>query len=105
MPTIRAASTPIVGRRDEIDLLLRRWREAATGEGSTVPLLGEAGIGKSRIVRALFDRVGDAQRLGFYCSVHHQNSALYPRISHLQRDAGLRRLDTDARRLARLAQG
>jgi hypothetical protein len=94
--------TPMVDRAEEIDLLLRRWREAATGAGSAVLLSGEAGIGKSRIVRALFDSVGDAQPLGLHCSVLHQDSALYPWICHLQRAVALDDFNADRQRLARL---
>ena len=41
------------GREEELELLLRRWRRAAAGEGQVVLLRGEAGIGKSRLTAAL----------------------------------------------------
>src|SRR5262249_14102447 len=53
-----AGLSPLVGREDELDLLLRRWRRAAAGEGQLVLLSGEPGIGKSRMTAALQERIG-----------------------------------------------
>ena len=50
----RAALTALVGREEELELLLRRWSRAKTGEGQVVLLSGEAGIGKSRLTAALW---------------------------------------------------
>ena len=52
-----AGLTPLVGREEEIALLLRRWQDAKSGEGQVVLLGGEPGIGKSRITRALRERI------------------------------------------------
>jgi class 3 adenylate cyclase len=84
-----AALTPLVGREEEIELLLRRWRRAAEGEGQTVLVCGEPGIGKSRLAAALRDRLGGEEltRLRYFCSPHHQESALYPLIAQLERAA------------------
>lgn len=99
-----AGLTPLVGRDEEIALLLHRWRQAKAGEGSTVLLEGEPGIGKSRIAHTLLDalRGEDHERLRLFCSPHHQDSPLYPAIGHLARIAGFRRTDSNEQRLARL---
>src|ERR1700682_456966 len=67
---LRASTTPLVGRREEIDLLLRRWKRAKGGEGSEVLLSGEPGIGKSRIARSILGRVSGEPhtRLREFCS-------------------------------------
>jgi class 3 adenylate cyclase/tetratricopeptide (TPR) repeat protein len=98
------ALTPLVGRDDELELLGRRWRRARTGIGQAVLLGGEAGIGKSRLVAALQERVeGEPHiRLRYFCSPHHQDSALYPFIAQLQRSAGFDREDTPGARLDKL---
>ena len=76
----RSGITPLVGRENEIGLLLERWDQAKEGDGQVVLLSGEAGIGKSRITEALRERTApDApMRLSYQCSPHHSNSALYP---------------------------
>jgi predicted ATPase len=96
--------TALVGREEELELLLRRWSKAKTGEGQVVLLSGEAGIGKSRLTVALLERLGDEPhtRLRYFCSPQHTDSALYPAIAHLERAAGLRRDDTGEQRLERL---
>ena len=79
--------TPLVGRDSEVALLLERWVQSQDGAGQVVLLRGEAGIGKSRLVEVLRERVisEGATRMVFRCSPYHQNSALYPVIDHLQR--------------------
>ena len=101
---LRASATPLVGRGEEIDLLLRRWEQAKGGEGSVVLLSGEPGIGKSRIAETILERLSGEPhtRLRLFCSPHHQDSALYPSITQLERAAGLRRDDTDEQRLTKL---
>jgi class 3 adenylate cyclase len=93
---LRAASlTPLVGRDEELDLLLRRWRRAASGEGQVVLISGEPGIGKSRLAAALRDRLeGESYtRLRYFTSPHHQDSALYPFVGQLERAALFERED------------
>jgi class 3 adenylate cyclase/tetratricopeptide (TPR) repeat protein len=87
------ALTPFVGREEEIELLLRGWRRAVAGEGQTVLLNGEPGIGKSRLVTALRERLTgeDHTRVRYFCSPHHQDSALHPFIAQLERAAGFTR--------------
>src|SRR5882724_4444061 len=101
---LRASTTPLVGRGEEIDLLLRRWEQAKGGEGSVVLLSGEPGIGKSRIAETILDRLSAEPhtRLRLFCSPHHQDSALYPSITQLERAAGFRRDDTNEQRLTKL---
>lgn len=83
------ALTPLVGRQEEIDLLLRRWDQAKLGEGRVVLLSGEPGIGKSRIAEALVDGLAGEPHacLRYACSPHHSHSPLYPFIAQLERTA------------------
>jgi hypothetical protein len=101
---LRAARTPLVGRDEELAMLERRWQEAKNGEGGVVLLSGEPGIGKSRLAQALVERLSDEPhtRLRFFCSPHHQDHALYPTITHLERAAGFRREDAADQRLDKL---
>jgi class 3 adenylate cyclase len=101
---LRATTTPLVGRDEEIDLLMRRWEQAKRGEGCVVLISGEPGIGKSRIAQTVAERISAEPhtRLRHFCSPHHQDSALYPTIAHLERAAGFHREDTDEKRLEKL---
>src|SRR4029078_4037561 len=74
--------TELVGREEELDLLVRRWSKAKTGEGQVVLLSGEAGIGKSRLTAALMERLEGQPntRLRYFCSPQHPASSLYPII-------------------------
>ena len=88
--------TELVGREEELELLLRRWSKAKTGEGQVVLLSGEAGIGKSRLTAALLERLAGEPhtRLRYFCSPQHTDSALYPVISQMERAAGFVHDDT-----------
>jgi class 3 adenylate cyclase/pimeloyl-ACP methyl ester carboxylesterase len=99
-----AGLTPLVGRGREIGHLLEHWELAAGGEGQVVLLAGEPGIGKSRIVEALRERLGDAPHrlLRYQCSPQHTGSALYPVIARLEHAASFRREDGVEARLAKL---
>ena len=101
---LRTATTPLVGRDEEVDLLLRRWEQARQGDGCVVLISGEPGIGKSRLAQTIVERLGGEPhtRLRYFCSPHYQDSALYPSIAQLERAAGLRREDTAEERLAKL---
>ncbi|MGY3035664.1 putative ATPase [Bradyrhizobium sp. USDA 4354] len=99
-----AGLTPLVGRENEIGLLLEHWERAKESEGQVVLLTGEPGIGKSRLVRALRGRLENEPHtaLGHYCSPHHQTSPFYPVIGHLERAAGFAVDDSAATRLDKL---
>ncbi|HEX3883903.1 MAG TPA: AAA family ATPase [Stellaceae bacterium] len=101
---LRSRETPLVGRDEEIDLLLRRWTQAKSGDGRAVLISAEPGIGKSRLTEALEERIAadPHRRLRYFCSPHHQDSALYPIIGQLERAAGFVREDDDATRLHKL---
>src|SRR5690349_3843873 len=77
---LRSGETPLVGREEELELLLRRWDQAKTGEGRVVLISGEPGIGKSRLTAALSKHIASEPhtRLRYFSSPHHQDSALYP---------------------------
>jgi class 3 adenylate cyclase/predicted ATPase len=96
--------TALVGREEELELLLRRWSQAKTGEGQVVLLSGEAGIGKSRLTAALLERLAAEphSRLRYFCSPQHTDSAFYPIISHMERAAGLAHDDAPQARLDKL---
>ena len=101
---LHTITTPLIGRDEEIDLLLRRWDQAKRGEGHVVLISGEPGIGKSRIAQNIMERLDNEPhtRLRYFCSPHHQDSAHYPAITQLERAAGFRRDDSDEQRLAKL---
>ena len=96
--------TELVGREEELDLLLRRWSKAKNGEGQVVLLSGEAGIGKSRLTAALLERLATEPhtRLRYFCSPQHTDSAFYPIISQMERAAGFVHDDIPQARLDKL---
>ena len=82
--------TPLVGREQEVGLLLERWAQVKDGLGQVVLLSGEAGIGKSRLVQVLKEHVASAPQAWLtpcQCSPYYQNTALYPLIDLLERVA------------------
>ena len=96
--------TALVGREEELELLLRRWSRAKTGEGQVVLLSGEAGIGKSRLTAALLERLATEPhtRLRYFCSPQHTDSAFYPIIGQMERAAGLAHDDNPQAKLDKL---
>jgi class 3 adenylate cyclase/predicted ATPase/tRNA A37 threonylcarbamoyladenosine biosynthesis protein TsaE len=96
--------TALVGREEELELLLRRWSRAKNGEGQVVLLSGEAGIGKSRLTAALLERLTAESHtsLRYFCSPQHTDSAFYPIIGQMERAAGLAHYDTLEARLSKL---
>jgi tetratricopeptide (TPR) repeat protein len=99
-----SALTPLVGRDEEIELLLRRWARAKAGDGQVVLVSGEPGIGKSRIAAALEERLYAEPhlRLRYFCSPYHQDSALFPFIDQLGYAARFARDDIPKVRLEKL---
>ena len=87
---LHAETAPLVGRDEELEVLLRRWDNVKRGDGRVVLIAGEPGIGKSRLTAALSEQIKTEShaRWRFFCSPHHQDSALYPFIAHLERAAG-----------------
>jgi len=100
----KARLKALIGRDEEIELLLRRWQDAARGEGCVVVLTGQPGIGKSHIALALQERLQAEPHitLRHFCSAHHTNSALYPFIGQLERAAQFERSDSPAEKFAKL---
>jgi class 3 adenylate cyclase/predicted ATPase len=88
--------TELVGRQEELEILLRRWSKAKTGEGQVVLLSGEPGIGKSRLTAALLERIASEPhtRLRYFCSPQRTDSALFPIISQMERAARFAHNDT-----------
>jgi predicted ATPase len=101
---LRSGTTPLVGRDEELDLLTRRWQQAKSGAGRVVLVSGEPGIGKSRLTAALSQHIETEPhtRIRYFCSPHHQDSALYPFIGQLERAAGFTRDDTMTTKLDKL---
>src|SRR5450631_3357204 len=96
--------TALVGREEELELLLRRWSRAKSGEGQLVLLSGEAGIGKSRLTAALLERLATEPhtRLRYFCSPQRADSAFHPIIGQMERAAGLAHDDKPQAKLDKL---
>ena len=96
--------TELVGREEEVELILRRWSKAKSGEGQVVLLSGEPGIGKSRLTAALMERLANEPhtRSRYFCSPQHTDSALYPIISQMERAAGFTHDDNTQAKLDKL---
>jgi class 3 adenylate cyclase/predicted ATPase len=99
-----SALTRLIGRDEEIELLLRRWARAKVGDGQVVLISGEPGIGKSRITAELEERLEGKPhlRLRYFCSPYYQDSALFPFMDQLSRAAGFARDDPPAAKLGKL---
>jgi class 3 adenylate cyclase/tetratricopeptide (TPR) repeat protein len=99
-----AALTPLVGREEEVALLLRAWRQAREGEGRVVLISGEPGIGKSRLTQVLREQIAGEPHLTlrYQCSPYHLNSPLYPVTEQIEAVAGFTREDTPEQKLDKL---
>ena len=101
---LRRSSRPLLGRDEELALLLRRWQQVGSGAGRVVLVCGEAGIGKSRLVAGLREALADSQPAcwRYACAPHRQQTALYPVVVQLEHRAGFTREDDDRTRLQKL---
>jgi class 3 adenylate cyclase len=101
---LHPGATALVGRDEEIDLLLRRWASAKSGDGRAVLISAEPGVGKSRLAEAVRERIrGEPHAtLRYFCSPHHRESALYPIVGQLERAAGFERSDDAAAKRRKL---
>ncbi|MCZ6715068.1 MAG: AAA family ATPase, partial [Deltaproteobacteria bacterium] len=99
--------TPLVGREQEVGLLLERWEEAKAGHGQVVLLSGEAGMGKSRLIEVLREHVADEPHTWheYRGSAYHQNSAFYPVVEFIERVLLFTENDTPEERVGKLARG
>jgi predicted ATPase len=99
-----AGLTPLIGRDEELGLVLRRWAQAKAGGGEVVLLAGEPGIGKSRLLEAARERVAAEPyvQLSYQCSPYHANSAFYPIMAQLERAARFEPGDTPIQKLDKL---
>jgi predicted ATPase/class 3 adenylate cyclase len=101
---LRSGTTPLIGRDEQIKFLLHQWQRVSSGEGQVVLISGEPGIGKSRLTAELYQRIANEPhlRLRYYCSPHHQDSALHPVIVQIERAARFEREDTVEDRVSKL---
>src|SRR5260370_757587 len=99
-----AALSLLVGRDEEVDVLVRRWARAKAGDGQVVLVCGEPGLGKSRITAALEERLHAEPhlRLRYFCSPYYQDSALFPFVDQLGRASGFASDDLPAAKLEKL---
>ena len=96
-------SIPLVGRQEEMGLLLRAWEGSSAGRGQVVLIQGEAGIGKSRLLESLRETTGnDRLWVAMRSSQFHSASAFYPIIEHLKRVMDWQPEDSAADRFAKL---
>jgi predicted ATPase len=113
LETLQEATTPVpedakplVGRGEEVGLMVRRWEQSKAGQGQVVLISGEAGIGKSALVETLraYVRREGLTRVALRGSPYHTNSALYPVVAHVQQALRFERHDTADGKLAKLEQ-
>lgn len=95
---------PMIGRDHELALVMERWQRACKGEGQVAVLTGEAGIGKSRLTRAVIDEIRstDHYRISYHCSPYHTDSSFYPLVQQLNHAMGLSESDGSGERIGKL---
>jgi class 3 adenylate cyclase/tetratricopeptide (TPR) repeat protein len=95
--------TPLIGREEELTLLVSRWKRTVAGEGQVVLLSGEAGMGKSRLIESLLEEINEPyQLLRFYCSPYHSRSPLHPYLTNLIRESGISPEDDDEKQYSKI---
>jgi class 3 adenylate cyclase len=102
--TLRRGLTPLVGRQEEIGVLLRRWDQAKDGEGQVVLISSEPGVGKSRILQNFQGQVegGESKIVHYVCSTYHRDTPYHPLTDQLERTLGIGRDDTAEQMLDKL---
>jgi class 3 adenylate cyclase/tetratricopeptide (TPR) repeat protein len=104
--TRTGSSAPLVGRQEEMGLLLRAWEASCRGRGQVVLIQGEAGVGKSRLVEGLREATAQGHIwVAIRCSPFHTASAFHPIIEHLKRVFGWQPEDTAPQHFAKLEAG
>jgi class 3 adenylate cyclase/predicted ATPase len=96
--------TPLVGREREVQKMLRCWKRAKKGHRQVVVIIGEPGIGKSRLLEAFKERIGNERHTWIFCrcSPYYQNSAFYPLIELIERLASLSPKESSQEKLDKL---
>jgi tetratricopeptide (TPR) repeat protein len=97
--------TPMVGRKKEIDFLLEQWHKAQSGAGGVVTLRAEAGIGKSRLLAHVRDRIREGPNvwMEWRCSSYHRDSAWHPLVEAVKDALGIAHDASDEEKIARIA--
>jgi len=87
---------PMVGREHELALILERYSQCCAGDGQVVVITAEAGLGKSRIARAVIDSLPqpDQPVINFQCTPYYEQSALYPIVQYFMQLSGIQNTDT-----------
>jgi predicted ATPase/class 3 adenylate cyclase len=98
--------TPLVGREQEVGLLVERWEQVQAGQGHVVLLTGDAGIGKSRLVQVLKDHIANEPHVRWECrsAEYSQNTVLFPLVDLLQRVLQFETGDTPDAKFGKLEQ-
>ena len=101
---LRTGQLPLVNRIEETDLLQRRWAKAQTGTGHAVVLVGEPGVGKSRLIAEFEEQLDSTRRtvLRLPCSPNYQETPLYPLIRYFEAASGIQRTDSPTLKFSKL---